>query len=479
MAEQKQGARGAFSNLQQFLQHALDCPNPSCILPLCVNTKLKLQHSRGCKKFNCAICQEVRCLASKHSESCVVYNCRIPFCMEAKTDTHKRAHVDPSKCLDAIVIDEQSAVGSAPIGRAITTTARPQGRLESLNKSQDREPTPNLTAATPTSLVNSMDSYPPVTSNTTINHPAPFHNTSSVANSPHLRLSEKHVFQSNINEARDTANSPWYGFVEPLPASHDSTLTTATQERTTWPSLVIARENAAANTHVTATPTSPSVSVFVNSMDSYPPMTSNTTINHQAPCHNTSSVANSPHLRLSEKHVFQSNINAANDTANSPWYGFVKPLPASHDSTLTTSTQERTTWPSLVIALENAAANTHVTTDLSSPSLPTRQQNDVSVRMSHNTNKQIQQSTEQLLYTACFPTRVEACHSLPLAMGNSSNSRAAKVNRAHNTRTLVKARLIDTLCSILQLIKQTRSTEELLMCIKSLSSALGELIKKS
>lgn len=374
MAEQKQGVRGVFSNLQQFLEHALDCSNPSCILPLCVNTKLKLQHSRGCKKLNCAICQEVRSLASKHSESCVDCNCRFPFCLKAKLDTHERAHLDLSKCLDAIVNDDQSAVGSAPIGRAIVTTARPQGRLESLNKSKDREPTPNLTAATPTS---------------------------------------------------------------------------------------------------------PSVSGLVISMDSYPPMTSNTAINHPAPFHNTSSVANSPHLRLSEKPVFQSNINAANDTANSPWYGFVEPLPTSHESTLTTTTQERTTWPSLVTARENASANTHVVTDLSSSSLPTRQQNYVSARTSQNTNKQIQQSTDQLLDTACFPTRVEAGHSSPLAMGVSPNGSAAKVNRAHNTRTLVKARLIDTLCSILQLIKQTRSTEELLMCIKSLSSALGELIKKS
>lgn len=375
MAEQKQGAGWVFSNLQQFLQHALNCSNPSCILPLCVNTKLKLQHSQGCKKLSCIICQEVRHLASKHSESCVDYNCRIPFCMGAKPDTHERVQLNLSKCLDGIVNNDQSAVGSASIGRAIAATARPQGCLESLSNNQDRESTPNLTLATPTSM---------------------------------------------------------------------------------------------------------SLSRPVISMVSLPPMTSNTTISNPAPFHNTLSGTNSPHRRPNENNVFQSNINVASDAASSPWYGFVEPLPTYHESTLTTNTQERTTWPLITTAGENAAANTRVTTDLSSSCPPTRQQNDaVSVQMSQNTNGQTQQSADQLLDTTCFPTRVEAYHSSPPAMAISSNGGTAKVNRAHSTRTLVKARLIDKLCSILRLIKRTRSTEELLRCIKSLSIALGELSEKS
>ena len=366
MAEQKQGARGALNNLQQFLQHALNCSNASCILPLCVNTKLKLQHSRGCKKLNCAICQEVRYLASKHSESCVDYNCRIPFCMEAKPDTQQRVQLNLSKSLDGVVNDDQSAVGSASIGRAIAAKARPQGCLESVNNSQDRQSAPNLTVATPTS---------------------------------------------------------------------------------------------------------PSVSRLGLSIDSYPPMTSSSTFNNPAPFQNTSSSANYSLGRLSEN-----KNSVASCTAFSPWHGFGEPLPAYHESTLTTNTQVRTTWPSLATARENAAANTHVTNDLPSPSLSTRQQNDaVGVRMCQNTNKQIHKSTDHLLETTCFPTQLEACHSSPLSMGISSNGSAAKLN----TRTLVKARLIDTLCSILQLIKRTSSTEELMMCIRSLSIALGELMKKS
>ena len=367
MAEQKQGAGWVFSNLQQILQHALNCSNPSCILPLCVNTKLKLQHSRGCENLNCTICQEVRYLASLHSESCVDYNCRIPFCIGTKPDTPKRARLNLSKCLNGIVNDDQSAEGSASIGRANAVKARPQGCLESLSNNQERELAPDLTLATPTSrsvsrLVVSTGSLPPIT---------PFNNT--------------------LSETK----------------SHDRS--------------------------------------------------------------------------ASENSVSQSNINFASDTASLPWYSFVEPLPAYQESTLMSNTQERTTWPPLTTARENTAANTRVMTHLSTSCLPTRQQNDaVSVQMSQNTNKQIQQSTDQLLDTTCFPTRVEArCYSSPPAMGISSNGGAAKVKKAHNTRTLVKARLIDTLCSILQLIKRTRSTEELLMCIRSLSIALGELIKKS
>ena len=346
MADQKQGTGcRAFSNLQQFLQHALNCSNPSCILPLCVNTKLKLQHSQGCKKLSCAICQEVRYLASKHSESCVDFNCRIPFCRGPKPDSHKRAQFN-------------------------------QGCFESLSNNQDRESAPNLTLATPTST---------------------------------------------------------------------------------------------------------SVSRPEISRGSLPPMTSSTTINDPAPFHSTLSGTKSPRHLPSDNNVVLSNINVVSDTASfAPWCSFVEPLPAYHESTLTTNTQERTTWPPETTAGENVAANAHIMTDLSSPCLPTRQQNDaVSVQVRQNTNKQSHQSTDQLLDATCFRTRVEACHSSPPAMRVSSNGGTAKVNRARNTRTLVKARLIDTLCSILQLIKQTGSTEELLTCIRSLSIALGEVIKTS
>ncbi|KAL9971772.1 hypothetical protein ACROYT_G017978 [Oculina patagonica] len=280
MTEQEQGlARILGTNLQKFLQHALDCSNPSCILPLCVNTKLTLQHSQGCKKHKCAICQEMKSLASKHSDSCVDFHCRIPFCMEAKLDTHKRARIDLSDCLDAILKDNENAEGSTEIERVdIATTARSPGCLKSLRNSQDRESTPIHTARTQgclESLTNSQDrestaihtvvtvptspsflkplismnSYSPVASSTMVNLSAPFCKTSSIANLPRL-CPDQGRGQSSINTATDTNDSPWCGFIEPFPASQDSTFTTTTQERATPRSLVVkrnARENTARN----------------------------------------------------------------------------------------------------------------------------------------------------------------------------------------------------------------------------------------
>jgi len=373
MAEQNQGDGWVFSNLQQFLQHALNCSNPSCILPLCVNTKLKLQHSRGCKELNCTICEEVKYLASKHSESCVDFNCRIPFCMGAKPDTHESAQFNLNKCND-----DQSAVGSASIGGAIAATAKPKSSLESLSNNQDIETAPDLKLPTPTS--------------TPLSRP-------------------------------------------------------------------------------------------VISLGSHPLMTYSTTINNQAPFHNTLSGTNSPYRGPDGNGLFAaSNINIASDTASSPWYGSVEPLPTYQESTMTTNTQqERTTWPSLPTGRGTATEITRFTTDFSSPCPPTLQQNDaVSVQMSQNINKQTQQSTDQLLDTTCSQaSRVQAYHSSTSAMGIISNGGTAKVNKAYNTRTLVKARLIDTLCRILQLIKRTRSTEQQLRYIRSLSIALGEVTKNS
>lgn len=245
---------GIFNN--QFLQHALECSNPKCILPLCVNTKLKLQHSRGCKKINCSICQEMWSLASKHSESCQNYNCRIPFCMEAKLDMHKRAKVDLSDCLDALLKDKASAEVSQ-MERVAVKTTRPQRGPQSLHKSQDSESTPHLTASTPTSpsvleFAMDMSTYSTVDLNAMVNHLAPFCKTfTPFENSPQPCL-EQCRGQPGINVAPDGAISPWCGSMEPFRAFHNNALT---REMTTPRSFVMesgkARENTATNQHIT------------------------------------------------------------------------------------------------------------------------------------------------------------------------------------------------------------------------------------
>ena len=81
--------------LQSFLPHALDCVDPNCLHPLCVNLKLTLRHAQQCKKLDqCTICQGMRSLAVNHSNSCRDYYCRVPFCMEAKVTTQQQILMD-------------------------------------------------------------------------------------------------------------------------------------------------------------------------------------------------------------------------------------------------------------------------------------------------------------------------------------------------------------------------------------------------
>ena len=351
MAEQHQGP-GMFNNLKHFLQHALDCSNPSCILPLCVNIKLTLQHLKKCKKLNCTICQEMKSLASKHSESCVDYHCRIPFCTEAKRDSRKRTQIDLSDCLDAIFKDNDTA-----------TTPRQQGCFES-----GRYSTANHTVAAPTSLSVFMDTYSPaVASSTMADLSAPLYKTPSLANLPGL-CPDQSKEQSSINPANDKDNSPWCAFMEPFPSSQESTLATTTQERATPQSLVLERK-----------------------------------------------------------------------------------------------------------ARENAVENQHVLINLSSLSPPTQERNVASLQMSQNANKEIQELLPDHLNIACISSRAEKVSHTLRAMG--FDCYVARDNKAKNTQTLLKARLFDALCSILRLIKHAKSTEELLMYIQSLKSALHEIKK--
>ena len=83
------------NELHSFLPHALDCVDPNCLLPLCVNLKLTLRHVQLCKKLDqCTICQMMKSLAATHSDSCRDFYCRVPFCMEAKVTTQQRILMD-------------------------------------------------------------------------------------------------------------------------------------------------------------------------------------------------------------------------------------------------------------------------------------------------------------------------------------------------------------------------------------------------
>ena len=80
-------------HFEQFVLHALDCSDPNCPFSLCVNTKLMFKHTQRCTSVNCPICQQARSLALNHSKTCQEYFCCVPFCMEAKLTTFVESQI--------------------------------------------------------------------------------------------------------------------------------------------------------------------------------------------------------------------------------------------------------------------------------------------------------------------------------------------------------------------------------------------------
>ena len=92
--------------LQSFLPHALDCVDPKCVRPLCVNMKLTLRHAQHCEKGEqCHICQRMKTLAATHSNSCRNYYCSVPFCFQAKVDTQQQMLMDELEKPTEAVVD--------------------------------------------------------------------------------------------------------------------------------------------------------------------------------------------------------------------------------------------------------------------------------------------------------------------------------------------------------------------------------------
>ena len=252
MAEQE--PEGRLSKIQKFLQHALDCLDPNCILPLCVNTKLKLKHSQICRnKLNCAICQEMKSLASKHSESCTDFNCRVPFCMEAKLEmVGKAAQIDLSDCLEVILQENESLGFNTEDERAppeSNTKSRflqpkfPPLRQATLSHTPILEAASNqkeITQMFPILLEKDMSNCPPMES---VVYSPPLY--SPFSESPRPCLDQSARSQSTVTMPTEMANYQKGDVVEPYLAPNQSTLTTSTQV-TRSPLFVERQKNAAA-----------------------------------------------------------------------------------------------------------------------------------------------------------------------------------------------------------------------------------------
>lgn len=86
-----------FRTFEQFLVHGLNCTDPECLIPLCVNTKLIFKHTRGCSRTYCSFCDRLKYQIPKHTESCVDNFCSIPFCLETKLKKFLESQVDQSE----------------------------------------------------------------------------------------------------------------------------------------------------------------------------------------------------------------------------------------------------------------------------------------------------------------------------------------------------------------------------------------------
>ena len=229
--------QGRFSNFQQFLQHTLSCVNPECLLPHCVNMKLALKHSQGCKKENCPLCQQMKSLASKHAEYCMDLYCSLPFCMEEKLksfvhsqfgqidDRLEAAPQGPRReafSEDTERISNRSGLSSSPERREATTPHITEG-CSSLNlaSSKAEGSVPNQNTSTqefPLSSLYRTNSYPSVNLKR-INRSASLNMPSTFAKS--ARLNSEHgrgESLSNENVALDTSQS------KPIPASRQNPL---------------------------------------------------------------------------------------------------------------------------------------------------------------------------------------------------------------------------------------------------------------
>lgn len=244
-------AQGRLEKVQQFLHHALSCVDPECLLPHCINMKLTLKHTQGCKKANCPVCQQIKSLASKHSESCADFYCCMPYCMEAKLRGFVHSHFGQiDGCLDAgsqsqkgeavPAVESSSStstsssnnheVSSTAPGRNLkeTTTRQIIEERPSLNQNSSNVSAPNQTTSTQQEfLLLRTNSYPPVNLKR-INRSASLNTPATYAKSPRLQ-SEHRRCQSLVNQNSVTSTSQWDTFMEPIPASREDPLTTRTQ----------------------------------------------------------------------------------------------------------------------------------------------------------------------------------------------------------------------------------------------------------
>ena len=245
-------------SIEQFLLHGLHCQEPNCLLPLCVNTKLMFKHTQRCSKTDCSFCQQITCMIPKHTESCVDNFCCVPFCMETKLKTFLESQVDQSKASDAAATKSQESqalavdreISSISIGIPLSaspskTTQRKKIVMDcSVPVSRERELASNHTGSAQESSAPfkklSADSYLPRALKRTRTLCPSRAKVTSLIKLPRPTLKE-HGRQKLTKATAILAHAE----KEPISASHGSSLTTATREKTT--SLLAGQETVQEN----------------------------------------------------------------------------------------------------------------------------------------------------------------------------------------------------------------------------------------
>lgn len=218
--------RRILHNSQGLQQHALNCSDSACIIPMCVNKKLlQLKHSQGFQTVNaCKVSQTLKTLTIEPAGSCIEPNCLIPFRMGANDNPYKGAQTDLNDHLGDVIKDNFPLEFSFE-QRDSSEISRPQGVRSKVTQRLAKS-----TLAPPPYLKNAKDAMkvnPTVQPlNVLINHSSSVQTTSSPAHLAPQSCLVQRKDQSSVNAANGMTGLTRRALMELFPVSSAGTLTT-------------------------------------------------------------------------------------------------------------------------------------------------------------------------------------------------------------------------------------------------------------
>ena len=218
--------RRILHNSQGLQQHALNCSDSACIIPMCVNKKLLLlKHSQGFQTVNaCKVSQTLKTLTIEPAGSCIEPKCLIPFRMGANDNPYKGAQTDLNDHLGDVIKDNFPLEFSFE-QRDSSEISRPQGVRSKVTQRLAKStlaPPPYLKTAKDAMKVN--PTVQPL--NVLINHSSSVQTTSSPAHLAPQSCLVQRKDQSSVNAANGMTGLTRRALMELFPVSSAGTLTT-------------------------------------------------------------------------------------------------------------------------------------------------------------------------------------------------------------------------------------------------------------